>query len=430
MSQDETQKPALIRAVTRWEIVGISINDVIGSGIYLLPAAAAAMLGVMSTGAILLAGLAVTLLVLCFAEAASYFDETGGGYLYTREAFGDFVGFEVGWMTWIARVTSVASLSAGFAMAVSFFLPEVADGWQRTLLITILLVVLGWVNVIGVKTGARVAVGLTLAKSLPLLLFIVAGIFFVDWGTFANIEMPATDKLGETALLLLFAFAGFENTPAAAGEYKNPKRDVPFAMLTMIAFVTITYVLVQLVAVGTHPELGSSESPLAESAVRIFGGWGGILMSIGAIISIGGNASNTTLIGPRYLFALARDGYGPKILGRVHPTYRTPAAAIATQTFIAWILAITGSFVALAMLSIIARMATYMGTVAAIPVLRKRFGNNPGAFQLPGGYTIPVIAFGICIIFLSSTTVANLIAGAVALLVGIVIYKFRGEKTA
>src|SRR5690625_2468420 len=139
MSQPE---PKLKRAVSRWEIVGIAINDVVGSGIYLLPAAAAALLGVMSIGAILLAGLAVSLLVLCFAEASSYFEETGGGYVYTREAFGDFIGFEVGWMTWVARVVSVASLSAGFAMAVSFFWPEANSGWERVLVITLLLAVL------------------------------------------------------------------------------------------------------------------------------------------------------------------------------------------------------------------------------------------------------------------------------------------------
>ena len=151
-------------------------------------------------------------------------------------------------------------------------------------------------------------------------------------------------------------------------------------------------------------------------------------MSIGAIISIGGNTSNTTLIGPRYLFALARDGYGPKIFGRIHPTYRTPAVAIVVQTSLALILALSGSFVQLAMLSIIARLATYIGTVAAIPVLRRKFGNAENTFQTPGGYLIPLLAIGICLVFLSSTTVVNLIAGGVALVIGAIIYYFRGEK--
>ncbi len=425
MSQPE---PKLKRAVSRWEIVGIAINDVVGSGIYLLPAAAAALLGVMSIGAILLAGLAVSLLVLCFAEASSYFEETGGGYVYTREAFGDFIGFEVGWMTWVARVVSVASLSAGFAMAVSFFWPEANSGWERVLVITLLLAVLAWINIIGVKEGSRVAVAFTITKSVPLFIFVIAGIFYVDWSTFEQATFSTGGNFAEAALLLLFAYAGFENTPAVAGEYKNPKRDVPFAMLTMIAFVTITYVLVQFVAVGTFPGLAESESPLADAAVLFMGAGGGILMSIGAIISIGGNTSNTTLIGPRYLFALARDGYGPKIFGRIHPTYRTPAVAIVVQTSLALILALSGSFVQLAMLSIIARLATYIGTVAAIPVLRRKFGKGENTFQTPGGYLIPLLAFGICLIFLTSTTTVNLIAGGVALVVGAIIYRFRGSK--
>ncbi len=427
MNQKENCDPKLLRVVSRWEIVGLSINDVIGSGIYLLPAAAAALLGVMSIAAILLAGMAVGLLVLCFAEAASYFDEPGGAYLYTREAFGDFIGFEVGWMTWLARVASVASLSVGFVLALSFFWPGLESGWDRALVLIALLVFLAWINVIGVKEGARFAVALTIAKSIPLLLFVGIGLFAVDWTTFTQIELSITGNLGEAALLLLFAYAGFENSPACAGEYENPKRNVPFAIITMIIFVTLLYVMVQLVAVGTNPGLASAESPLADSAVIFMGAAGAILMTIGAIISIGGNTSNTTLIGPRYLFALAKDGYGPKLMGSVHPKYRTPAAAIITQTAIALILALSGSFVELALLSIIARMTTYIGTVAAVPILRKRFGHSEQVFRLPGGPTIPILALGICAVLLASTTWFNLIAGAVALIVGWGIYYFRDE---
>ncbi|MGH7541792.1 MAG: APC family permease [Gemmatimonadota bacterium] len=428
---DPTGAPAgvagagLVRALSRWEIVGLAINDVIGSGVYLLPAAAALLLGAASVWAVVLAGLAVALLVLCFAEAASYFDETGSGYLYTREAFGEFVGFEVGWMTWLARVSSVAALSAGFAQATSFLWPAVAGGWERGTLITLPLVLLTWINVVGVKQGARVAVGLAIAKTLPLVFFVAVGLIAMDWSRVADIEAPPFGTLGEAALLLLFAYAGFENTAAPAGEYKNPKRNVPFALLTMITFVTLLYTLVQVVAVGTLPGLAESESALAESAALFAGAWAGVLMTLGAMISIEGNVGNTTLIGPRYLFALARDGFGPRALARVHPRYRTPAAAIVTQSVLALVLALSGSFVALAMLSIIARLATYLGTAAAVPVLRRRFGDRPGALRLPGGMTIPIAALALCLAFLASATGANLIAGAVALLVGVLIYLMR-----
>lgn len=428
MKEGENNRPKLLRAVSRWEIVGLSINDVIGSGIYLLPAVAAALLGVMSIGAILVAGICVALLVACFAEASSYFDEPGGAYLYTREAFGDFIGFEVGWMTWLARIASVAALSAGFVLAVSYFFPSLKSGWDRQLLITVLLVFLAWINIIGVKEGARFAVGLTIAKILPLLIFIVVGLFAVDWGTFTNISLPDTVDLGKAALVLLFAYAGFENSPACAGEYKNPKRNVPFAILTMITVVTGIYVLVQVVAVGVNPNLAATESPLADSAKIFMGIAGAVLLSIGAIVSIGGNMSNTTLIGPRYLFALSKDGYGPKMMSDIHPKYRTPAKAIITQTVIALALALSGSFVQLAMLSIIARMATYIGTAAAVPVLRRKFGKNEQAFKLPGGMTIPILALIICAVLLSSASLYNLIAGAIGLILGVLIYFFWNDS--
>jgi APA family basic amino acid/polyamine antiporter len=421
----DVSRPTLVRAVSRWQIVGLAVNDVIGSGVYLLPAGAALLLGAASIWAVVVAGLAVALLVLCFAEAASYFDETGSGYLYTREAFGEFIGFEVGWMTWLARISSVAALSAGFAQATGFLWPVAGDGWVRAAVITFPLALLTWINVIGVKQGARVAVGLAIAKTLPLIFFIAIGIFAVDWSMVATIEAPPLDTLGEAALLLLFAFAGFENTAAPAGEYKDPRRNVPFALLMMITFVTILYTLVQLVAVGTLPGLAQSESALAESATLFIGAWAGILMSVAAMVSILGNMGSTTLVGPRYLYALAQDGFGPRALAAIHPRYRTPALAIVTQSVVALVLALSGTFVGLAMLSIIARLATYIGTAASVPVLRKRFSDRPGAFRLPGGWAIPAAALVLCLIFVASATMRNLAAGAVALVVGLVIYRFR-----
>ncbi len=419
------ERPTLVRAVSRWQIVGLALNDVIGSGVYLLPAAAAALMGPASVWAVVLAGCAVALLVLCFAEASSYFDEPGGGYLYAREAFGEMVGFEVGWMTWLARIASVASLSAGFALATSFLWPAAGSGWPRAVVIAAPLLILTWINVLGVRAGARVAVGLVIVKTLPLLLFISVGIFSVDWQRVAVTEMPDPGVLGEAALLLLFAYAGFENTPAPAGEYRNPQRDVPFALLVMIGTITVLYTLVQLVALGTLPALADSASPLADSAALFIGGWAAILMTVGAMISIEGNVGNTTLVGPRYLFALAQDGFGPAVLARVHPVYRTPAAAIVLQSAIALVLALSGSFVGLAMLSIVARLATYVGTAAAVPILRRRFPGRPDVFRIPGGYAVPGAALALSFVFLASAELNNLVAGGAALLVGLIIYRTR-----
>jgi len=423
--------PGTVRAVSRWQIVGLSINDVIGSGIYLLPAAAAALLGPASLWAVLLAGLAVSLLVLCYAQAASYFDAPGGGYLYAREAFGSFIGFEVGWMLLLTRVATAAALANGLAEAVTHFWPAADAGWARVLIVTGSIALLVAINVVGVRAAANAGVLLAIGKLVPLALFVAIGALHigmshVDASLAAPSTSPLTAKpLAEAALLLLFAYAGFENLPAAAGEYRNPRRDVPFALLTMIATVTAVYVSVQWVALGTLPDLAHSTTPLAEAASRFSGEWLALLMTVGASISILGTSSNTVLMAPRYLLALSQDGYGPRWLARIHPTFRTPAVSIVLIGVVSLALALSGSFVQLALLSVVSRLCTYLGTAGSVLVLRHRHGDREGALRLPGGPLIPVAAIVLSLALLASAQIANLIAAAIALVIGAVVYALR-----
>ena len=419
------------RAVGRWQLYGLSINDVIGSGIYLLPAAAALLLGPASLWAVLLAGLAVSLLVLCYAQAASYFDQPGGGYLYAREAFGPFIGFEVGWMLLLTRIASAAALSNGLAEAVTHFWPHAASGGMRITIIIGSLGLLVGINVLGVRAAARTGVFLSIAKVLPLLLFVGIGAWHVDMSLAAPLAASPTPRaLGEAALLLLFAYAGFENLPAAAGEYRNPRRDVPFAMLSMIATVTVIYVAVQWVALGTLASLAQSQTPLAEAAAGFGGGWLALVLTIGAAVSILGTNSNTIMLGPRYLHALAADGYGPRMLAGIHPRLQTPVAAIVTVGVLSMLLALSGSFVQLALLSIIARLCAYIATALSVMVLRRTHGQREGALRLPGGNVIPVLAALLAVGLLASASVQNLAAGAIALLVGAAIYALRRRPIA
>lgn len=417
----------LVRAVSRWQIVGLSINDVVGSGIYLLPAATFALLGNASVWAVLLAGLAVTLLVLCYAQASSYFDAPGGSYLYVREAFGRFAGFEIGWMTWLTRISVAAALSNGLALAVAHFWPAAAEGVGHAAIVAGSLALLTAINVIGVRSAARTGVALVIGKLLPLVFFLVVGVFYVDWSRALATGLPPLenlDKLGQGALLLLFAYAGFENVPAAAGEYRNPRRDVPFALITMIVICTLLYVAVQIVAQGILPELGASKAPLADAAERFGGAGAALLLTVGAAVSILGTNHNTMMLGPRYLYALSADGFGPRALSRIHPRYRTPAVAIITQGVVALALAFSGSFVQLALLSVVARLCTYIGTASAVLVLQKRHADRPDALRLPGGKAIPIAALILSLALLASASLANLIAAVLALLVGAVIYRF------
>jgi amino acid transporter len=426
--------------VSRWEIVALSVNDVIGSGVYLiLPVAAALLLGPASVWAILAAGFAVLLLVLCFAEAGSLFDEPGGAIVYTRAAFGEFVGFEVGWMTWIARISSVASLSVFFARAVGYLWDGANHGVGQALTIVLPLCALTWINVRGVKQGARMAVVLAFGKIVPLAVLVAVGIFAVSWDRVFPVPMPESGNFTKAALLVLFAYAGFENTAAPAGEFKNPRRDIPFALIVQIVIVTAIYTLVQLVAIGTIPNLGQSPTPLADAGRLLLGPAGGLLLTVGAVLSVLGTNNNTVLAGPRYLYALASNGRLPRVLARIHPRYRTPYVAILTQTGIALALIAVDAWrhsadpgalgVAenLAVLSAIARLATYIGTCLAVPVLRRKLPATPRTIRLPGGPVIPIAALVICLLFLSAAETKNFIAGGIALAVGALIYAARGR---
>ncbi len=413
----------LKRVVSRWQIIALALNDVIGSGIYLLPAAAAAMLGPESLWAVLVAGGAVLLIVLCFAEASTHFDEPGGAYLYARHAFGDFIGFEVGWMTWLARVASVASLAAGFAQALAYLWPAASAGAGRAAAVIAPTLALAGLNWIGVRTGVWTAVVLVASKLVPLAVFIGLGWRFVEAERIAG-QPTGSGDLGAAALLLLYAYAGFENTTAPAGEYRNPRRDLPFALIVHIALITGLYFLVQWVALGTLTNAGASETPLADAASSFAGPVEGLLLTVGATLSILGTQSNTILIGPRYLFALARDGFGPRVLERLHPRFRTPDVAILLQVAIALPLALSGTFAGLATLSVVARLATYFGTILAVPVLRRRAG-SAGGWRLPGGLAIPLAAALVTAALAASATSRHLLAAAIALVVGAAVYRWR-----
>ena len=423
--------------------MALSVNDVVGSGVYLiLPVAAAQLLGAASVWAILAAGGAVLLLVLCFAEAGSLFDKAGGAYVYTRAAFGEFVGFEVGWMTWIARIASVASLSVFFARAVGYMWEGANHGAGQAATIVLPLLALTWINVRGVKSGARTAVFLAVGKILPLVLLCAVGVFAISWDRVFPVPIPESANFTKAALLVLFAYAGFENTAAPAGEFKNPQRDIPFALIVQIAIVTAIYTLVQLVALGTLPNLGPSPTPLADAGRLLFGPFGGFLLTLGAVLSVLGTNNNTVLAGPRYLYALAESGRLPAVFAKIHPRYRTPYVAILSQTGIAIGLigidavlhsvrpGTLGVAEELAVLSAIARLATYIGTCLAVPVLRRKLPSTPRTIRLPGGPVIPIAALIICLLFLSAAEKKNFIAGAIALAVGALVYGSRGQAAA
>jgi basic amino acid/polyamine antiporter, APA family len=407
----------MIRVVGFWGLVALCINGVVGSGVYLLPSESYRFLGPFSLWAPLLFAVPVFILVLCFAEAASHFDRPGGAYLYSRTAFGDFIGFETGWMNMLARVTSLASLANGFVLAVARLYPGASEPFQRGLILTLMLVIIGCIHAAGVRYGAGTIYVFTIGKMLPLLAFVVIGLVaFRSNPLPASFTIPGAEaEWSKAAFLLLFAYAGFENMGNSAGEYRNPRKDLPLALLVATLGIAALYSLTQLAAMSALPDLSMSETPIADAAAQIIGPAGALLMTLGATISIFGTNLDTMLQGSRMLYTLTLDHRPYTPLSWLHRTARTPYVAIIFLVLVSVPVAIAGTFVTLALLSAVARLATYLSTCAALPVLRRR--------SAPGFYSSRTLLVPILGILVSLTLVAvidrpRLIAAAVALLVG------------
>ena len=408
----------LVRAVGLWGLVAMCINAVVGSGVFLLPSESYKLLGAFSLWAPLIFALPVFILVLCFAEAASHFSEPGGAYLYARTAFGDFIGFETGWMNWLARLTSLASLSNGFVVSLARLYRPLGEGTWRAAIIVGSLLILAAIHFVGVRYGAASIYVFTLGKVVPLVGFILLALFTFRYNPIpASLHLPGpgTDWSG-AALFMLFAYAGFENLGVPAGEYKNPRRDLPMALLIGILAIAAIYVLAQLGAMSALPDLSKTATPIADAAAALIGTWGAVIITLGALLSMAGTNSGTVLEGSRMLYALSLDrrmGW----ISYVHPRFRTPSVAIVVHVVVATILALAGSFAQLAMLSAVARLSTYLFTCAAIPRLRKL---NEG-FRTPG-LVVPILGTLISVALFFTLNRFNFVVAAISLAVGAAIW--------
>lgn len=390
----------------------------------MLPATVASLLGPASPVAYIVAAFLIALIVLCFAEAGGMFEQTGGPYLYAREAFGSFVGFEVGWMFLLSRLAATSAIANACTLYLGYFWPQLAFGIGRAIALTALLWGLGLLNLFGVRHGARAVNFLTVVKLVPLLLFVGAGVFFVDSSRYQVLVLPELTPLRQASLALIFAFGGFENASVPTEEVKNPTRNLPIALIASIALTALLYIAIQIVALGTLPGLADDATPLA-SAGRVFlGPAGAVILTLAAVVSTTGSISAVALVGPRILYSLAEGGQLPRALARVHPRYRTPHIAVIVFALAAWLVALYGSFAQLVTVSAIARLLFSATTCLAVPILRRRMPDAARTFRVPGGVIIPALAAVISIWLLTGINKAQAIAGAGALLLGVVLYLF------
>jgi amino acid transporter len=419
----------LRRELGRWDLTAIGVNQVIGAAIFAQPSLYAASVGAWSPWMVAAVGAASLLIALSFAEVSSRFDATGGPYLCTRAAFGRFAAFEVGWMMWFTRAASWAAVINVLATSLAFYLPSLAAGVTRVTLITAIIVAITAINIRGIRQSSVVLNLLTVGKLLPLAVFIAVGLFFVEWPRLTPAAAPSFAELSSTGLLLIFAFGGYEVIPVPAGEAKDPRAAIPFALIMTIIVVTIVMTLAQIVALGTLPELAGSKTPLADASLRFLGAGGAVLITIGAVLSTTGNNMGQALSGSRNMFALAEQGDLPRVFGFVHPRFRTPVIAILVTSSVSLVLALSGRYRELALASAISRLLVYVATCASTLRLRGSHDVPPPTFVVPFGPLIPASAIAIALAMLAGARRDQLIAGVAALLAGAVLYVIAATGT-
>ena len=417
-----TSKEGLVRGIRRWDLVAVTINGIIGAGIFGLPSKVYGLIGGYSLIAFIVCALVVMLIILCFAEVSSRFEETGGPYLYAREAFGPTVAFEVGWLIWLARLTAFAANCNLMISYLSFFWAPANTGIIRASIIVAVVIALTLLNVLGVRQAAIASNVFTIGKLLPMLIFIAVGLFFLNSNAFVLGPRPAAGPFSQSVLLLLYAFTGFEMAVIPAGEIKNPQKDLPRALLIAMAVIATTYILIQVVCIGTLPELAKSTRPLADAGQRFMGTAGAAIISAGAIISVAGNLNITVLSASRVPFAIAEQKQLPSMFARVHRRFFTPHISIIVTTLLMLVLTLKSSFVAALTISTIARLVAYGATCAALPVLRKKTGAPPAHFKLRGGGFIAIAALILAVWLLLNSTLYEAIAATIAAVVGLLIY--------
>lgn len=392
-------RPHLVRAIGRWSLVALTVNCVIGSGVFGLPSEVARLIGLASIPAVVFAGAIVAIVMACFAEVASQFTETGGPYLYVREAFGRLMGIEVGWLTWVVRIASCAANANLFIIYLAEFWPRASEPISKLLVLTLLVGVLAAVNYRGVRTGAEVSNAFTVAKLVPLALVCAVGVFYLlanqHAAPTANISASA-NNWSRAIVLLIFAYGGFEAALISGGETKDPHRDMAFGLFSTVVICAVIYSLIQWVVVAVLPDAAHSARPLADVARIILGPGGAVLVTVGALVSVYGYLSANILATPRITFALAERGDLPSWFAAVHPAFRTPYLSIFLFVILVWLFAMFGSFAGNATLSAGARLFSYALVCGSIPVLRQK---QPAAatFRLPAGRLFAALGVLICL---------------------------------
>lgn len=410
-----------------FSIILLGINAIVGTGIFLLPNRAYAEVGVNSIYVIIFDAFLVISIALCFAEMGGMYKNNGGPYIYAKEAFGSFVGFEVGIMKWAIAIIAWAAMAMGFPTALgAVWTPAQNPIVQKVIAISI-ITLLGIMNIMGVKISKIMNNIVTTGKLLPLILFITVGIFFIKGSNFVNPvtedgEVVLKGTFGSAALLIFYAFTGFESIGVAAGDMDNAKKNVPLAICIVLALVAVIYTLIQVNSIGIlGTALATTETPVATASEAFLGKWAGSLVTAGTLISIGGINIASSFLTPRSGVAMSDENQLPSIISKRN-SKDVPYVAVIISCVLTALITLTGSFTTLAAISVVSRFAQYIPTCLAVPVMRKKAPEMERGFVIPFGPTIPVIAIVVSIWLLTQSDMKRIIFGLGGLVIGAVIY--------
>jgi basic amino acid/polyamine antiporter, APA family len=433
LAVQKNETVGLLRAIGRWSLAALTVNSMIGSGVFGLPSEVARLTGGASPFAVLIAGAATGIIMACYAELASYFTDAGGPYLYGREAFGRLVGIEIGWLLWLAQLSACAANANLFVIYLAQFWYQANQPVPRFLVLTVLVGFLTLVNYRGVRGGTQVSNVFTVAKLLPLVIVILTGILYLaavhKTAPLHEVQSGGNAWL-KAILLMFFAYGGFETALVPMSEAKNPRRDAAFALFTALIATTVIYTLIQWIVVGILVDPGSSRRPLADVASLTLGRGGATLVALGALVCCYGYLSAKILGVPRITYALAEEGDFPKIFSAVHPRFHTPYFSILVFAALTWLLALLGNFSWNVTLSAFARLFYYAAACAGLLVLRKKRPSE-ARFRLPGGVPLAWIGIAVCLVLLTRVDMSKslILFGTVvaALLNWLWVRRRRGE---
>lgn len=400
------------------------LNAMIGAGIFALPGKVAVNAGLLSPWLFLAVGVVFLAVVLTFAELASYFRDSGGPVLYASYAFGPIAGFGTGWVLFLSRMTAFAANANVMAIYLGSLYPWFGEGIGRTTVISIVTLALTYANILGVKDGVRTMGFFTVLKVLPLILLVLLGLQHVTTGTLIPAASAVIEDLGGTTLLLVYAYVGFETMAVTAGETNEPRRVLPRALIRTVIGTGLLYFLIVLVFISVIPEDTYADATLVDVGRALAGPAGALAITLAAVFSIGGNLAGTMIAAPRLIFSLAENRLLPAWFGNIHPRYATPDHSILVMGGLALAMALTGSFVELAVASSLSRMLSYIVCIASLPIIRNRADDRmkARAYRIRGGYLLPLVGLAICLWLTAQATAENWRTVGLLLAIGFVLY--------